>query len=110
MIEKDVFDYLSSTLSVDVYMEEPEVKPDSYVVIQKTGSSMEDYIEKATLAIQGYALSMYDAALLNESIKQRMLFEAPDVINMTVKLNSDYNFTDTTTKRYRYQAVFDIIN
>lgn len=110
MIEKDVFDYLSSTLSVDVYMEEPEVKPDSYVVIQKTGSSMEDYIEHATLAIQGYALSMYDAALLNESVKQRMLFEAPDVINMTVKLNSDYNFTDTTTKRYRYQAVFDIIN
>ena len=25
-----------------------------------------------------------------------------------VHLNSDYNFTDTETKRYRYQAVFDI--
>ena len=25
-----------------------------------------------------------------------------------VSLNSDYNFTDTTTKEYRYQAVFDI--
>ena len=23
------------------------------------------------------------------------------------KLNSDYNFTDTAMKRYRYQAVFD---
>ena len=29
-----------------------------------------------------------------------------DVIK--VSLNSDYNFTDITTKRYRYQAVFDI--
>ena len=23
-------------------------------------------------------------------------------------LNSDYNFTDTSTKKYRYQAVYDI--
>ena len=27
-----------------------------------------------------------------------------------VSLNSDYNFTDAATKRYRYQAVFDIIH
>ena len=25
-----------------------------------------------------------------------------------ISLNGDYNFTDTTTKEYRYQAVFDI--
>ena len=25
-----------------------------------------------------------------------------------VHLNSDYNFTDTAAKRYRYQAVFDV--
>ena len=29
-----------------------------------------------------------------------------DVISC--KLNSDYNYTDEETKRYRYQAVFDI--
>ena len=29
-----------------------------------------------------------------------------DVISC--KLNSDYNYTDKETKRYRYQAVFDI--
>ena len=27
---------------------------------------------------------------------------------MKYNLNSDYNFTDTETKEYRYQAVFDI--
>lgn len=26
----------------------------------------------------------------------------------SVKLDNDYNFTDTETKEYRYQAVFDI--
>ena len=25
------------------------------------------------------------------------------------ELNSDYNYTDTARKRYRYQAVFDIV-
>ena len=25
------------------------------------------------------------------------------------KLNSDYNFTDTTKKQYRYQAVYDLV-
>ena len=25
-----------------------------------------------------------------------------------VQLNSDYNFTDTAQKRYRYQAVYDL--
>ena len=25
------------------------------------------------------------------------------------KLNSDYNYTDTAKKRYRYQAVYEVI-
>ena len=29
---------------------------------------------------------------------------------VSVSLNSDYNYTDTTTKEYRYQAVFDIVH
>jgi hypothetical protein len=27
---------------------------------------------------------------------------------LSVELNSNYNYTDTSTKEYRYQAVFDI--
>lgn len=26
----------------------------------------------------------------------------------SIRLNNDYNFTDTTTKEYRYQAIFEI--
>ena len=26
----------------------------------------------------------------------------------SAKLNTDYNFTDTTTREYRYQAVYDL--
>ena len=27
---------------------------------------------------------------------------------VSVELNSDYNYTDTTTKEYRYQGVYNI--
>ncbi|SDQ04437.1 hypothetical protein SAMN04487752_0319, partial [Carnobacterium viridans] len=47
-------------------------------------------------------------ALLNEELKE--VVENLILLNEIsgVRLNSDYNFTDTTTKEYRYQAVFDI--
>ena len=51
---------------------------------------------------------MYEAAALNELVKTA----ADSLVTLdeiaSAKLNSDYNFTDTTTKRYRYQAVYDI--
>lgn len=51
---------------------------------------------------------MFEAAKLNEKIKNLMY----DLITVSevskVSLNSDYNYTDLETKEYRYQAVFDI--
>lgn len=51
---------------------------------------------------------MYEAAVLNEELKEviESMIELDEISK--IKLNSDYNFTDTTTKEYRYQAVFDI--
>lgn len=108
MIEKTILDYLTASLSVPVYMERPEVNPESYVVIEKTGSGRYDRIETATLAIQSYACSMYEAATLNEAVKAAM-DEAVNLDSIArVLLNSDYNYTDTASKSYRYQAVFDV--
>ena len=87
MIEKTILDYLSDCLpDVPVYMEVPADRPAVFVVIEKTGSSRINHIDSATIAVQSYAASLYDAAALN----------------------SDYNYTDTTSKHYRYQAVFDV--
>ena len=51
---------------------------------------------------------MYEAAVLNERVKKAM--DDIAVLSNVSKseLNSDYNFTDTTKKEYRYQAVYDI--
>ena len=105
MIEKTILDYLDEHLTVPVYMEEPINKPASYVLIERTGSSESDLIESATLALQSYGASLYDAAVLNMAVKARIkqAVELPSV--SAVYINSDYNFTDTETKRYRYQCV-----
>lgn len=105
MIEKTILDYLGEHLSVPVYMEEPFNKPASYVLIERTGSSESDLIESTTLALQSYGASLYDAAVLNMAVKARIkqAVELPSV--SAVYINSDYNFTDTETKRYRYQCV-----
>jgi hypothetical protein len=108
MIEQTILDYLNDTLTEPCYMEEPE-GIDTFVLLEKTGSSLSNYVYSATFAIQSYATSLYEAAELNEKVKAAMLTIA-DELNTISKcsLNSDYNYTDTTKKRYRYQAVFDI--
>lgn len=105
MIEKTILDYLNEHLTVPAYMEEPINKPASYVLIERTGSSESDLIETTTLALQSYGASLYDAAVLNMAVKARIkqAVELPSV--SAVYINSDYNFTDTETKRYRYQCV-----
>lgn len=108
MIEIVLLNYLKAVLSVDVFMEIPPNPPETYVRIEKTGSSEEEYIETATFALQSYADSMHEAALLNREVinKMRKIITLDEVFK--VKLNSDYNFTDPSTKKYRYQCIFDI--
>ncbi len=108
MIEETVLKWLKKNLDVPVYMEEPTDKPDSFVLIEKTGSTRDNWINHATIAVQSYAISMYKAAKLNESVKKSLdqIVQLDEVGAST--LNSDYNFTDETAKRYRYQCVYDL--
>lgn len=109
MIEKIVLDYLNNKLNgVPVVMEQPQTPADKFVLIEKTGSSEADYIQSATLAVQSYDTSLFGAASLNETVKTAMreIITLPQIARC--KANGDYNFTDPTTKRYRYQAVFEL--
>lgn len=109
MIETIVSDYLKEKLRIPVMTEEPTGKIDSYIVIEKTGSGEKDKIDSATLAIKSYGKSLYEAAILNEKVK-KVIGDITDLNDISsVKLNSDYNYTDTARKKYRYQAVFDFV-
>lgn len=106
MIELTVLNYLSEELDVPVYMETPEEIPESYVLIQKTGSGRDNRVDRATFALQSIAPSLYEAAILNESVKAAM--DTMDEGIFGADLNSDYEYTNQQTKQYRYQAVYDI--
>lgn len=108
MIELTVLHYLESQLDVPVYMEMPEEMPGSFVLLEKTGSGRDNRIDRATFAIQSYSPSMAGAAELNETVKAAMDTMADTENVFRARLNSDYNFTDTSVKRYRYQAVYDL--
>ncbi|MFV0414499.1 MAG: hypothetical protein ACK5L3_14775 [Oscillospiraceae bacterium] len=109
MIEKIVLDYLTEKMQpVAVSMEVPENSALPFVVVEKTGSGRTNKIGSATFAIQSYAGSLLLAAELNEAVKSAMDDMAELAEVCSTRLNSDYNFTDTASKRYRYQAVYDI--
>ncbi len=114
MIEATIISYLNNVEGMaPVYTERPETVPPKYVLVEKTGSSTENRITTSTVAVQSISDtlqngSLLDAIGLNEDVKEAMA----DLITLDnisgVTLNSDYNFTDETTKEYRYQAVFSI--
>jgi hypothetical protein len=103
-----MLDYLNDVLTLPVYMERPETPPGEYVIIQKTGASKQNHICSATMAFQSYSDTLCGAALLNEVVKEAVenSVTLPEI--SSAKLNTDYNFTNTASKQYRYQAVFNI--
>jgi hypothetical protein len=49
MIEKTVLNYLSEKLvDIPVYMEHQKNDPQTFVILEKTGSSRENYIKRST--------------------------------------------------------------
>ena len=114
MIEITLRKFLESKLSVPVLMEVPKEPASQFVIIEKTGSTHENHVDSAIMTIQSYAPSLQSAMELNELVKYWMLDGMEGLITLdeitSVNLNSDYNYTDTTSKRYRYQSVFEIVH
>lgn len=110
LIEAIVIRHLATELNTThVYAERPIDLPDEYHIIEKTSSEEVNHIQMATVAVQSITRSsLLRAAAMSKAAERAMktLINEPDVSRC--KLNSAYNFTDTETKEYRYQAVFDI--
>lgn len=108
MLEEILIDYLGDELNIPVYAEVPKDAPERFLIVERTSGGHTDKVDNATIAVQSYAGSLYDAAVLNEDVKAAMLYDMDIDSIPACHLNSDYNFTDTASKRYRYQAVFNI--
>ena len=108
MIEVIIKNHLDEKLEEQVFLEKPSPALGNYVVLEKTSSDKSNHLPSATFAFQSYGTSLYKSMELNERVKKAVedMIELDEIRG--ISLNSDYNFTDTTTKEYRYQAVFDI--
>ena len=94
---------------VPVHMEKPADLSGTYVVLERTGGNIENYIKHATIAVQAYAPTMYGAAELANRARDAFFTLLDDDHIFSVDLNSGpYNYTDHSTKQYRYQSVFII--
>ena len=109
MIEEVILNYLRKN-AFSCYMSMPEKPSGNFCILEKTGDSPDEGIYTATLAVQSYGSSDYAAAQLSHRVVQTMLDAdtLPEVVSCT--LNTDYNYPDTTRKRPRYQAVFDLVH
>ena len=110
MIETILLEYLRGKLSVPVSMETPPSPPAEFIVMEKTGGGRVDGICSAMFAVQSNAQSLARAAEINEQVKAAMddADALPEIA--AVHFNTDYNFTNTASKRMRYQAVFDVFH
>lgn len=107
MIELTVLNHLKKTLDVSVGFQTLKDE-DEFIVIGKTGSTNQEHTHSATFFIQSYSTTKLNACKLNEKVKEAMkkLIESNDITY--VRLNTDYDYTDTTLKKERYQAIYDI--
>ena len=109
MIEEIIISYLSTQLTVPVSGEVPTPTPESFVTVEKVGGNSKNKIRTSRLAIQSWAGSEAEAAALHELVIAAMNNSVSLHEISNSKLNSEYNYTDTTTKHHRYQAVFDVV-
>ena len=109
MIEKRIRDFLLTKLTAPIYVDVPANPPDEYVVIERTGGGEDEHIRSAMIAIQSYGKRRLAAGSLHESVLAAM--KSLNVRNdvSACQLDAEYDFTDTTTDRYRYQAVFNVV-
>lgn len=110
MIETVLLDYLSSIVDVPCFFEVPEQAPETYIIIERTGGNMSNRLYYSTFAFKTYAKSMAEAAALDEVVVNALLASPARDEIAAATLNSHYNYTDTQTKEYRYQAVFDFVH
>ena len=112
MILKTVLDYLNGIvgLGASAFAEVPENPPSTYIVLEQIGASSENLIKTTRIAFQSIAPTLFEAASLSEAVIDAVNAIVELNVICSVDLNSNYNYTDTASKRYRYQAVFDIIH
>lgn len=108
MIETTIIAYLNANLTVYVGGEIPDKPPLRYVVVQKKGGERVNRIDTALFQFDAYAESLAAAAALCKDV-MAVVEDMTDLDDIcSCEYGGDFNATDTASKRYRYQAMYNI--
>lgn len=110
VIEEFLREFLLEKMDYPVVTELPQKPPDRFILLEKTGSRIENTIFYTTIALRSYGETMNEAAKVNEKVKAAMECLAENAAISAAVLKSDYNYTDVTNRKYRYQAVYNIVH
>lgn len=106
MIEFLMIKFLDAVLDVPTFAERPEKPPKSYVIAEKT-SSGGNFVTESTFTFYCYAETLARACKLSNQVKKILENTPPEWI-LKAEFQSDFNATETSTKKYRYICIFDI--
>lgn len=108
MIEPIIIAYLTDHVSAEVRGEIPENRPERLVVVEKMGGDRENRIDTATISFKSYAPTLLAAMELNAEVKESVE-SMTDLDEISCcEYGGDFNDTDTASKQYCYQAVYNI--
>lgn len=114
LIEQVVKQYLDGVFTgegsdegVDVYLETPETLPASFIVFRLADRGKENQINAVTLEMMSYAPSKYEAALLDEKLRDAMdnIITLPDI---SCRFGGGNDSPDTSLKKYRYRCYYNL--
>jgi hypothetical protein len=109
-VEQFFVEWLTEALpGVPVSGDVPSPIPDTFVTVERVGGGRDDKIDRADLAVQSWGASTLAAAELHERVKAVMLDAVTSGSVSKCRLDTEYNFYDTTTKHPRYQGVFEVV-
>lgn len=108
MIEAKVISYLCEC-GFDAFAEEPAKKPKEYVVVRMVDASRTNHIDACSIYLECVSDSMLNAAKYCNDVKNKMYdFVSVDGIS-SCRLSGSGKNIDTQQKKYRYEAVFNIV-
>lgn len=109
LIEPLVLQYLKNKLDMsEIYVQLPDTLPDQFAILTVIDRGKTNQINAATIEIESYAKkSKYDAAVLDESIRDAM-DEIGDDEDVSCRFGGGNDNPDETLKMYRYRSYFNL--
>lgn len=107
-VEEALIAYLPTVLGVPAFGETPEERPESFVVVDRTGGPTELVRDIPSLAVQWWADNKADACTLSVDGRAALRAFVNEDDIMKVEIGSTYSFPDPESSQARYQTTCTI--